>query len=263
MDIKRFISGILGFPLVAVLFIFGNNYVVDITCAVIAIMGLYEFYNAFKDKAKPIAEVGYFSALFIAGLHIINYHWWLLYLPILILLAFLKVILTKMKFNINDLAITILGIVYIVGSIAFIPLIHGLEHGKILVWYIFLAAWGTDIFAYLIGVKFGKHKFSKISPKKSIEGCIGGIIGAIIFMLVYTICVNNLFNLGISYIYIAIIAIVLSVIGQIGDFAASTIKRYAGIKDFSNLIPGHGGLLDRMDSVMFVAPFIYLFFVLM
>ena len=259
--IKRFVSAILGFPLVAILLVFGNNYVVDIAFAIVAIMGLYEYFNVFKGKAKPIVEVGYYSTLFIAGLHIINYQWWILYLPIIVLLLFLKVILTRMKVNVNDMAITLMGIIYIVGLVSFVPLIHGMENGKILVWYVFLAAWGTDTFAYLIGIKFGKHKFSQISPKKSIEGCIGGIVGAILFMIVYTICVNYFFSMNISYIYVTVVAIVLSIVAQIGDFAASTIKRYVGAKDFSHLIPGHGGILDRSDSVLLVAPFVYIFFV--
>ena len=140
----------------------------------------------------------------------------------------------------------------------FVPLIHGFENGKILVWYIFATAWGTDIFAYIIGRRFGKHKFSEISPNKSIEGCIGGIIGAVVLSIACTAVFNNFFGMIFSYIYTIIISIILSVMGQIGDFSASSIKRYVGIKDFSNLIPGHGGMLDRIDSVIFIAPFAYM-----
>lgn len=104
----------------------------------------------------------------------------------------------------------------------------------------------------------GKHKFSKISPNKTIEGCIGGIVGAIIFGVGLAFCFNMVFHMNFSYITILLIEIVLSVVGQIGDFAASSIKRYVGIKDFSNLIPGHGGMLDRLDSVIFIAPFAYM-----
>lgn len=132
-----------------------------------------------------------------------------------------------------------------------------MPNGKILIWYVFISAWGTDIFAYCIGIKFGKHKFSKISPNKSIEGCIAGTVGAVICMLIYTFICNTVLNMNINYILISVIGIILSLVGQIGDFAASSIKRYTGIKDFSNLIPGHGGMLDRIDSVIFIAPFAY------
>ena len=73
----------------------------------------------------------------------------------------------------------------------FIPLIYMSEHGKLLIWYLAISAWGTDTFAYLVGIKFGKHKFSKVSPKKSIEGCIGGTLGATALILIYTMILNN------------------------------------------------------------------------
>jgi len=145
----------------------------------------------------------------------------------------------------------------------FIPIIRETENGRITIWYIFFAAWGTDTFAYLIGRKFGKHKFSQISPNKSIEGCIAGTIGAVAIMLIYTLVCNTYLGMNFNYLYIILIAIVLSLVGQIGDFAASSIKRYTGIKDFSNLIPGHGGMLDRIDSVIFIAPFAYFLLMLL
>ena len=111
---------------------------------------------------------------------------------------------------------------------------------------------GTDTFAYIIGKRFGKHKFSEVSPKKSIEGCIAGIVGAVIIALIYTYAINSIKGFEYSYIYITIFTIILSIIGQIGDFAASSIKRYVDVKDYSNLIPGHGGMLDRIDSLMFL-----------
>ena len=122
-------------------------------------------------------------------------------------------------------------------------------------------AWGFgDAAAALIGKRFGKHKFSKISPNKTIEGCIFGTVGSIIMIMIYTIFLNLKCGLELNYTIIAIMAFVLSIIGQIGDFAASSIKRYVDVKDYSNLIPGHGGMLDRIDSLMFLAPFAYMFF---
>ena len=125
------------------------------------------------------------------------------------------------------------------------------------IWYPLIAAWGTDIFAYVVGKKIGKHKFSKISPKKSIEGAIAGVIGSLLMALAYTYIANTFWGMNISYLYIIGMGIVLSLVGQIGDFSASSIKRYVDIKDYSNLIPGHGGMLDRIDSLIFLAPFAY------
>lgn len=178
-------------------------------------------------------------------------------IPAGITILFLHVILSNMKRNINDIAITFFGICYISLFLMFVPLIHSMENGKFLVWFVLAAAWGTDVFAYLVGKAIGKHKFSKISPNKTIEGCVGGIIGAVLFGLGMAFLFNNVFGTEFSYIKVLLIEIVLSIIGQIGDFAASSIKRYVGIKDFSNLIPGHGGMLDRIDSVIFIAPFAY------
>lgn len=162
-----------------------------------------------------------------------------------------------MKTNFADIAISGFGIIYIIGFIAFIPLLYNANNGKFLIWYMAIAAWGTDTFAYLVGTKIGKHKLTPISPKKSIEGSIGGIIGTVILSLIYTYILNTTINIGISYIIISGIAIILSVLGQIGDLSASSIKRYVGIKDFGDLIPGHGGMLDRIDSILMIAPFAY------
>lgn len=263
MDIKRITSALILFPLVVIILVFGNKYVVDIACAIIAIMSIHEYFNAFKEKAKPVTWIGYISAILIAVIHIVPFEYALtmvnVLIPSAITVLFLQVIVTNMQTNIKDIAITFFGICYIPLFLMFIPLINGMENGKILVWYILLAAWGTDTFAYLVGKTMGKHKFSKISPNKTIEGCIGGTIGAVILILIYTYVCNTYFATNISYIYITIIGIILSLIGQLGDFSASSIKRYVGIKDFSNLIPGHGGMLDRIDSVIFIAPFAYMF----
>lgn len=174
------------------------------------------------------------------------------------MILFVQVILSNLKLNIMDISVTFFGICYIVLFLMFAPIIReNIPNGKILIWFVFFSSWGTDIFAYLIGKKFGKHKFTEISPNKSIEGCIGGTIGAILMILIYTVVCNQVFEISISYLYAGFIAILLSILSQIGDLAASCIKRFCGIKDYSNLIPGHGGMLDRIDSVIFVLPFAY------
>jgi len=171
---------------------------------------------------------------------------------------FFNVVISDMKKDFQDATYTLFGIIYIVFFLIFFVLIRNLENGKILIWYPIFIAWGTDVFAYIFGKRIGKHKFSKISPKKTVEGCIAGTIGAIIVVFIYTFLVNKFTNLDYSYIYMIIITLVLSVLSQIGDFTASSIKRYVEIKDYSELIPGHGGMLDRIDSLLFIAPFAYI-----
>lgn len=241
---SRVISALILFPLVVLLLIFGNVYVIDAAFSIVALMAMNEYFNAFKEKANPVKWLGYISCLLIALIHIIPVAKVVqiigIGIPTVFLILFLQVIITNMKTTYNDIAITFFGICYIVGFIMFLPLLLGRTDGKILIWYIVFFAWGTDVFAYLVGKLTGKHKFSTVSPNKSIEGCIGGTIGAIILGVVYTFVLSKYFDIvGPSYLKIIIASCVLSIIGQIGDFAASSIKRYTGIKDFSNLIPGH------------------------
>lgn len=262
MNYKRILSSVILFPIMAAIFIFGNTYLVDILLSGITIMSLYEFYKALKTKTHPIEIIGYIAAAMIAIIHIIPMNIVLkiiaAIIPTSILILFLKIIITNMKTNIIDIAVTFFGICYIVIFIMFVSLVReNINNGKILIWFIFITAWGTDIFAYIIGKTLGKHKFTKISPYKTIEGCIGGTIGAIILSIIYTLICNKIWGLQINYIYITLISCILSIVGQIGDLAASSIKRYTEIKDFSNLIPGHGGMLDRIDSMLFIAPFAY------
>ena len=264
--LTRLLVTIIGIPLLFAVLILGNKYVVDIIVAFLALLGMHEYMKCYSEKFKTVKWLGYISPIAIAFLHIIPREYVLNYLGIavvsIVAILFMQVVFTEMKINSADIAITFFGIIYIVGFFAFVALLFGHEVegksvGKVYIWYLFLATWGSDIFAYLIGCKFGKHKFSKISPKKSIEGCIAGILSGVILSIIATVIFNNVFNMQINYIMIGIISLILTVLGQIGDFSASCIKRYAQVKDFSNLLPGHGGVIDRFDSVIFAAPFAY------
>ena len=131
-----------------------------------------------------------------------------------------------------------------------------LSNKELFIW-VFILSWGTDTFAYISGMLFGRHKLTEISPNKTIEGAIGGIIGSLILTLIYCKILN--FNQLPKYIFFAILA---GVISQLGDISASNIKRKAGIKDYGNILRSHGGILDRFDSVLFIAPLVYLFSVI-
>jgi len=265
MKIKRFLTGIIGFPIVALLLIFGNNYIFSILCFLISIVGMNEYTNCVSKKVHPIKWISFLSTLFVGIIALIP----TLYLnyiiqfgiPVLLLILFLHVIISNMKISFEDITYTLIGILYIVGLISFLPLTYsynGNIPGKVLIWFILFSAWGTDTWAYLVGMKIGKTKFSKVSPNKSIEGCIAGVIGAVAMTVLFAFALNYYLKLGISYFTIGIISAVLSLIGQIGDFSASVIKRTFDVKDFSEIFPGHGGMLDRIDSVIFIAPFAYL-----
>ena len=257
MNIKRIISGVVLLAIVAIILILGNTTIVNITMSIVALFAINEYLNCLGNKDKLIRILGDILAIVIAFLDKLPIEMLILIFPITIVILFLKVIISEMKINYQDIAKTGFGIIYIIGFLIFIPLLYATEHGKILIWYLAIAAWGADTFAYSIGTRFGKHKLTPISPKKSIEGSVGGVAGAVILSLIYTYIINKTANLEISYLAISGIAIVLSILGEIGDLAASSIKRYVGIKDFSQLIPGHGGMLDRIDSILLMAPFAY------
>ena len=267
MDLKRITSGFIVAISVAIMLLIPNKYVIGLLLAIIALVAMHEYLKAISKVCTPIKWVAYLSCLSVVAVNFIPEQNMLkaimMFLPSIMLILFANVIATDMKISFKDMSYTLLGICYIPVFISFLTLIDAMQNGKILIGYILISAWGTDVFAYLIGKKFGKHKFSKVSPKKSIEGCIAGTIGAVLIMVLYAVILNRYFQFNYSYMYVIIVGIVLSLIGQIGDFSASCIKRYVDIKDYSNLLPGHGGMLDRIDSVIFLAPFAYLLFTIL
>jgi len=264
MNEKRILTTIIGLPLIIVLLLFSSQYVMDLFIAIVAAVAMYEYSKCISQEAKFISWVGYLGAISIAFMHIVPMTIlntvMTLGVPILLLILFFNVIATDMKITFKDASFTFLGIAYIIGFLMFIPILYavtGKISGRILIWFVIFCSWGSDVFAYIFGKNFGKHKFSKVSPNKTIEGCFGGILGAVIFSLIGTFVMNNYLYTEISYLTISILSAILCIIGQIGDFSASVIKRYFNIKDFSELFPGHGGMIDRIDSVMFIAPFAY------
>lgn len=267
MNLKRILTTVIGLPIVLFILLGTNSYVVDACMAIILLRAVYEYKNCLaKKKIKVISWIMYLAAASIAFLHIVPNEIvdlvFLYSVPTIMLILFGHVIATDMKITLKDITYTLLGILYLIGFGIFVPIVAGKSFGKYLIFLILFPAWGTDSFAYLIGKRFGKHKFSSVSPNKSIEGCIAGTVSSLILCLLLALVVNNYTSLEVSYLAFGIAGVVLSLIGQIGDFTASVIKRSFGIKDFSDLIPGHGGIIDRIDSVIFIAPFANLFITL-
>lgn len=267
MSLSRLLTALVGIPAVALVLILGNDILISVLLGIATIRCIYEYKNCAKEKYNVIAWIGYIMTIYIFimpylptnVLETIN----IIGLPLVMIILFLHSVLTNMKITFEDLSITIFGICYFSIFTSFVPRIYSLENGKIFIWYVLIISWGSDIFAYLIGRNFGKHKFSKVSPNKTIEGCTAGILGAIIISVIYTFFINKYANLEINYIIIAWVSALLCIVGQIGDFAASVIKRHFEVKDFSNLFPGHGGMIDRLDSVIAIAPFAYILFMLL
>ena len=162
------------------------------------------------------------------------------------------------KYTSDQVSMVYFGVIYVAVMLSFIYQTRNLEDGLFLVGLVFLCSWGCDTCAYCVGVLIGKHKMApKLSPKKSIEGAVGGLAGAALLGALYALAINRWGGTTVSPAEFALICFVGGMISMIGDLAASAIKRDHDIKDYGKLIPGHGGILDRFDSVIFTAPVIY------
>jgi len=267
---QRILSGAIIFPLLCALLIFANSLVMDIALAIISALCFYEYTHCFQatKKANPSKWYGFAVSFLLIFVHMIS---WDLYeklvvtlIPISLLVLMCEMLFNEDRKNIVDIAITFMGILYIPIMFSLLSVIRDkMDLGKYLVWYVFICSWGSDVFAYFFGKKFGKHKITKISPKKSVEGCIAGIVGAVILAIAYTLIVNSAYSLALNVGTVVLISAILAVVGQVGDVFASAVKRYCGIKDFGDIIPGHGGMLDRVDSVIFVIPFAYILLIIL
>ncbi|MEG1990164.1 MAG: phosphatidate cytidylyltransferase [Clostridia bacterium] len=264
---KRRVLSAAIFLLVLILIGAFNSSIVDtIVITILSMIGIYEYNKAFKNAGfKPISWVGYLGCftMFSMGGIIANVDKILIIkfaLPILLIVIFMYMILTNLKRTIVDVAITVFSLIYIPFMFSFLKLILMMENGRFLILYVFIAAFASDTFAFLIGRKFGKNKLCpEISPKKTIEGAVGGIFGVILCYTILTYVGNRYFSMNLNFIYMLIAGVIAGIAGQFGDLSASAIKRYCNIKDFGNIMPGHGGILDRFDSMLFVAPVIYIF----
>lgn len=247
---KRYIGSLMIIPIIISL-ILGGMFL-KIVMFTITILSLIEFSNVFMKKNLKIniCLLIFFAIIYyILGIEYINI---LVLLFLLVLLCFLL----DYKNHIIDISLSFIAVFYIVIPFSFIFILS--EINNYLPWIVFLCAWTTDTMAYVIGKNFGRHKLiERISPNKTIEGFAGGVISCIIVIVLYgTIFMDKL---DIPIINLILLSFIIGVIGQIGDLIASSIKRFVDIKDFSNLIPGHGGILDRFDSILLISIVVFIY----
>ena len=257
--LQRTISGVLLVIVALVTIIMGKD-VLFFTISAISLIGIFELYRVFGIEKSLVGIVGYIgTAVYLMCIRC-SYEAYLMPLFILILMLLMAVyVLSFPKYKAELIMAAYFGLFYVTIMLTCIYRIRMLSGGVYLVWLIFLCSWGCDTCAYLTGVMFGKHKMAPIlSPKKSIEGGIGGIIGAALLGFIYACIFGDKMNeISNPQLIVPVICAVAAIISQIGDLAASGIKRDHDIKDYGKLIPGHGGILDRFDSVIFTAPVIY------
>ena len=254
----RLLSGIILLIAMVLLIVPGGNVLLAAT-AVLSLIAMMEFLRMVKIHKTPLAVLGYASVMALYVIHLLGKTEKLLPLIVFLILAVMAIyVLSFPKFKTEDIVNLFFGFCYTAVMISYIYQVRVLPEGNFHVWLIFIAAWGSDVCAYCVGMLFGKHKaFPVLSPKKSWEGCIGGVLGAALIAAIYCLVLNKVFGQSGSIVQYALVCGCGSVIAQIGDLAASALKRNYEIKDYGKLIPGHGGVLDRFDSVIFVAPIVY------
>ncbi len=226
----------------------------------ISLIGMMELYRVLKMNKSILAFTGYIVCILFYMLVYFNKIELIFPLLIGFLLVLMGVyVFSFPKFHADQVTLVYFGLFYVSIMLSFIYRVRILENGFLLVWMIFIGAWGADTCAYLVGRKLGKHKMAPIlSPKKSVEGLFGGILGAaLIGFLFATILKGQLTAIKNPQLSFAVIGGCSAVISTIGDLAASAIKRNHEVKDYGTLIPGHGGILDRFDSIIFTAPIVY------
>lgn len=256
----RIVSAIGGLCLIVPMIVLGGSWFAWFTYAMGAI-GLYEL--ARMKKIAYFNEIGLIATVSL-GFVLIPSRYWLFIIPnfnpefIFYILAMVMLTLTvyrQEKFNVEDAALLMFGALYV--GYGFRYLIELRDKGLLTIGFLFLVVWATDIGAYCIGRLFGKHKLAPaVSPNKTIEGSLGGVVLAVVSSIGYVWLLNPDLAGVERYVWLAIF---LSLAGQVGDLVESAYKRHFGVKDSGNILPGHGGILDRFDSTLFSA-FMFMIF---
>ncbi len=260
----RLLSGILLVIIALITVITGGNLLFLVLLAV-SLIGMTELYKVFGIEKKPPGIIGYLFALLYYGLLYFepllpgeSLNWFMMSFMAFLICQMAVLVFAYPRYNTQQIMAAFFGMFYVAVMLSYIYQIRILPGGIFTVWLVFVCSWGCDTCAYCVGMLIGKHKMAPIlSPKKSVEGGIGGILGAALIGMLYGLAINYWGDAGADVLSYAVIGAAGGAISQIGDLAASAIKRYHNIKDYGKLIPGHGGILDRFDSVIFTAPIIY------
>lgn len=260
--VKRIISAVIMLALLfSVLYVhyFMNISIINYAVAVLTAMALFEIYKPYGfTKHKILAFLGFALSMFIIFGHIENGAYMLVVMSAFVIMLLSVSVLFHSKLTFRDASVMLMSTLYISFGMSHLRLVLEDNYGFYLLFAVLIGAIMTDVGGYFVGRMCGKHKLiEKISPKKTVEGAVGGIVFAIASYVIYGVIIDCLLPAGANWPVLMVAGLIASVIAQFGDLAASMIKREIGIKDYGNLIPGHGGVMDRIDSALFVAPVIY------
>ena len=260
----RVLTAIVMVAVMVPFFVFSDTVMFPLLMALLALIGIYEMQGCIGSKKQPIPVI--LSVLTGAGMPFLaRYYNGEGFFGYVFLIAFALIALTFVvsvfsgdEFTVEKAALSSSTAVYIAFGFTSLVLLRDLKFGVYIFLIPFVISWMTDTFAYFSGMLFGKHKLiPSVSPKKTVEGAIGGTVCAVALTLLYGFIAGRISGSDPQYLSIAIIATVVSVLSQCGDLVMSLIKRKFGIKDYGKLFPGHGGVLDRFDSIIITSPFIY------
>ena len=261
----RLLSGILLVIIALITVITGGSLLFGVLL-LISLIGMTELYKVFGIEKKAPGVLGY---IFAVGYYALLYfkpqlpgeslNWFMMLFMGYLICQMAVLVFAYPKYNTQQILAGFFGVFYVAVMLSYLFLVRRAADGVYLVWLIFLSSWGCDTCAYCAGMLFGRHKLAPVlSPKKSIEGAIGGMVGAALLGALYgAVFGTHMEEVGNPVIACCAACAIAAVISQIGDLAASAIKRNHQVKDYGTLIPGHGGILDRFDSMMFTAPAIY------
>ncbi len=258
MLIRRTFVAIIGIPILILFSYLGGSFLLALII-VLSILAIHEFKELINRAGYNAIQLPLFIAAILVPATISYYS---VFLPgIIFLYLFFTAICYLLKnksYSFIDLALSYMGFLYIVIGFSHLLMLRELHQGFWLIMYLFIIVWSTDTFAYLIGTRFGQRKLApEISPKKTKEGMLAGLFCSFITVLIF-LMILDLQN----SMFLIFLAPVVSFSGQLGDLFESTIKRFSSVKDSGAIIPGHGGVLDRFDSIIWAAPLTYYAYVI-
>lgn len=261
--LARVVSGVVA-AVILIAILFCDVWVIGVCAALLAVWCLIEAFSVFSyHKNVAFLLVGLLSC----GAAPFLEHWEFTQIVGFLFLIFIflsaAMVIRPKKIRILDLAIVMFLSVMIPVSFSMLVFLRKIPYfGVYYVWIPFLGAFLSDIGAFFVGRAVGGPKLcEELSPKKTISGSVGGILGTVVGFFIYAVILKYGFSVSVNPVPFYLLAVASSVAGQLGDLTMSAVKRYANVKDFGNVMPGHGGMLDRLDSVIFSGPMVYIFIV--
>lgn len=262
---QRVITAVVALALFIPVIIYGGI-IIQLTAAALAVVGVYEL---FRMKGLKLVSIEGLLAAVGAVVLVLPMKEWFFFLPaksdtyalfyVVVMIVLALSVFSKNTYTLDEAAFPVLVSLYVGMGFKSFLLARGTTSDLTILMYALLVVWTTDIGAYMIGRKLGQRKLAPaISPNKTIEGSLGGIVCAVVFAGIFFIFFPTMATFGFKTWVMLLFTVIFSMVGQMGDLVESAYKRHYGVKDSGTILPGHGGILDRFDSLLFVFPVMHL-----